>query len=236
VRRVYEDYGLDPAAQRRWGASPGNRAMLKERDDAVLKLLSNGGRGPRVNGRVLEVGCGGGRNLSLLAGLGIPVGSLYGVDLMPERIQEARRRLPGANFECLDATQLPYSDGFFGLVLLFTVMSSILDRQVAGRISAEVCRVLGRNRGTPRAILWYDMRMDNPRNRNIRGISRTRIQELFPGYSVDRLRSITLLPPLARALGSAAPWFYRPLAAIPALRTHYLGLLKPIAVEIDWRP
>jgi hypothetical protein len=94
---------------------------------------------------------------------------------------------------------------------------------MAHNVAREACRVLKPGG----AVLWYDFRYNNPWNPHVRGITRQQIHQLFPGLEMD-LRTITLLPPLARHLGRMTPILYPLLAAIPPLRTHYLGLLiKP---------
>jgi hypothetical protein len=70
--------------------------------------------------------------------------------------------------------------------------------------------------------------MDNPRNRDVRGIRRREIAALFPDCRLE-LRRVTLAPPVARWLAPRAPLFVRLLGAIPLLRTHYLGALRPTA-------
>ena len=91
---------------------------------------------------------------------------------------------------------------------------------MTNRIAGNVSRLLteaGR-------ILWYDVRYSNPRNPNVHAMTRSSIASLFPGFALQ-LRSMTLLPPLARRIGSAAPLLYPVLATVPALRTHLGGLL-----------
>jgi hypothetical protein len=78
-------------------------------------------------------------------------------------------------------------------------------------------------------VLWYDFRYDNPRNPNVRGITKRHVEALFPGFYMC-LHTITLLPPLARRLGRLTPVLYPVLIAIPPLRTHYLGVLLNSAV------
>lgn len=51
-----------------------------------------------------------------------------------------------------------------------------------------------------------------------------RIRELFPDLGMH-MKSITLLLFLARKLGPMTSMLYPVAAAIPLLRTHYLGLL-----------
>ena len=61
----------------------------------------------------------------------------------------------------------------------------------------------------------------------MRGLSRATVKGLFPGFE-PRLRTVTLLPPLARRLGPLTGAMYPALASVPWLRTHYVGLLtKP---------
>lgn len=102
---------------------------------------------------------------------------------------------------------------------------SILDDQLAASLAIEVDRVL-KSGG---AILWYDVRLNNPSNPHTRPIGRRELGVLFPGYALH-LHSLTLLPPLARRLGRLTAVLYPALAALPPLRSHLFGLLvKPAA-------
>jgi hypothetical protein len=88
-------------------------------------------------------------------------------------------------------------------------------------VASEVRRVL-RPGG---ALLWYDFRVGNPWNPHVRAMSRRSIRALFPGWR-GSFRLVTLLPPLARRLGSLTPVFYPVLGTLPPLRTHWAGLLE----------
>jgi hypothetical protein len=120
-----------------------------------------------------------------------------------------------------DGAALPFPSETFDAVLLATVLSSVLEPSLSHAISADAVRVL-RPGGL---ILWYDMRVGNPRNRNVVGIGRRRLTELFPGMSFV-LRSATVLPPLARALGPATSLLYPLLGMAPVLRTHWVAVLR----------
>jgi ubiquinone/menaquinone biosynthesis C-methylase UbiE len=209
------------AARLTWdGANAGNRAIVEERDAAVRRMLARHGLVPLPAGPILEVGCGHGQTLAGLRALGARAAQLVGVDLLPDRLAEARRRHPDLAWPCANAEHLPFRDGTFALVLVFTVFSSILDRRMAARVGGEILRVL-RPDG---AVLWYDFRYPSPQNAEVRPVSRAGIRRRLPGLRAD-LESITLLPPLARRLGRAAPLLYALLAGLPPLRTHWIGLL-----------
>lgn len=227
IIKVYQTYE-DEVVQKRWSLdNPGNKAILIERQRAMQEILKTYGFWPLNGFRILDVGCGRGDVLASLQQWGAKPKNLYGVDLLQDRIEEAKRRYPDLNFLCANAEHLEFPDGSFDLVLLFTVFSSILDDAVAQNIAREVARVLRPNG----AVLWYDFRYNNPWNPNVRGMTKRHIHQFFPGFEVH-LRTITLLPPLARRLGRLTPVLYPFLAAIPVLRTHYLALLvKP---ETNW--
>ena len=224
LRKVYQIYRESRTVQARWDThNPGNRATLQERHRTIRGLLRAHGFWPLNSRRVLEVGCGSGDVLAGLLELGAQPQKLVGIDLLPDRIADARRRYPNLRFQCANAEQLDFPDNHFDLILLFTVFSSILDQAMAARVAQEVCRVLKRDG----AVLWYDFRYSNPRNRHVRGMTLSRICHLFPNLEMH-LRTTTLLPPLARRLGRLTRVLYPLMAAVAPLRTHRLGLLvKP---------
>jgi len=146
---------------------------------------------------------------------------IAGIDLSEERISLAAKRLPEADIQAGDAQALPWRSASFDIVTQFTVFTSILDDSVRMRIALEMLRVL--NPGG--VILWYDFRFNNPRNPNVRGIRRQEIRQLFKGCDID-FRSLTLLPPLARAVVSRSWLAAELLETLPILRSHYLALIR----------
>lgn len=221
IKKVYRGY-CEEGRQSLWRLeNPGNTMIYRERQQTLHALLDEAGFLPLAHRKVLEVGCGSGGALATLLEWGAQPENLYGVDLLADRIDEAKTRYPGMHFECANAESLPYEDQAFDLVLFFTVFSSILDQSMRQNVARESLRVL-KKMG---AILWYDFRYNNPANPNVRGMTKADIRRLFPDAQMT-LRTITLLPPLARRLGTATPWLYPVLSKISLLRTHYLGILK----------
>ncbi len=221
---VYRQYGASELYRAKWDErNAGNAVILGERLRGLREILQRHGFLAASSCRVLDIGCGSGKLLADFVCWGVRPQNLYGLDLLEDRIQAARARLPDARLLTGNAESLPFDTGFFDLVCLFTVFSSILDHRMAQNVAGEAARVL-RPGG---AVVWYDFRWNNPRNPNVRGMSRDEITELFPGF-VAHLQSITVFPPLARRLGRLTSVLYPVLASLPLFRTHYLGLLiKP---------
>jgi ubiquinone/menaquinone biosynthesis C-methylase UbiE len=96
-----------------------------------------------ARGRTLDLGCGTGRNLPLLA-----AGRAIGLDSSLEALRRARRRAAGAPLVQASAEALPFRDGCFDTVVSGLVLCSVTDPP---RGLAEVRRVL-RPGGTLRAL------------------------------------------------------------------------------------
>jgi SAM-dependent methyltransferase len=221
ILRVYRGY--DASARERWNPlNKGNRLIDTDRWQTLWSLLAQHGYLPLRNYRILDVGCGSGKVIATLIQAGADAHKCVGVDLIPERVQEARIAHPAVQFICANAEHLEFSDGTFDLALASTVFSSILNRP--DKVAREIVRVL-RPGG---ALLWYDFRYSNPRNPHVRGMPKHSVRELFPRFQVH-LRTTTLLPPLARHLGRWTERLYPVFSSMPLLRTHYVGLLiKPL--------
>src|SRR4051812_3727402 len=115
LHTTYSEYAGDPAKQRAWAASNrGNQAIRRELARTALELAGD------VRGDVLDVGCGTGWWLERLQGTGA---ALFGLEALEQRVEAARARVPGATVVHGDAAALPWEDGRFGLVTLFTVLS-----------------------------------------------------------------------------------------------------------------
>ncbi len=70
-------------------------------------------------------------------------------------------------------------------------------------------------------MLWYDFVVNNPRNRDVRGVPLDRVRALFPHGQLQS-RRLTLAPPIARAVTRLHPSLYTLFNTVPALRTHRL--------------
>ena len=207
-------------------SNPGELHRVQSSERVLLKLLAREGSLPLRSQKVLEIGCGSGGLLLQLMASGATPDLLHGVDLLEDRIAEARVRLPHLHFICHDAQDLPFEDGMFDLVFQYMLFSSVLDDGVRQRIAREMMRVVRRPAGL---IVWYDFWV-NPWKKQTRGLRRAAVRKLFPGCSFT-FKSVSLAPPLCRRLAPHSWLACDALQALRILNTHTLGAIRPAVRE-----
>lgn len=224
TRAVAERYARRADGDRYSLLRPEVWQMVQERQRALLQLFVRLGWTDLAALRLLEVGCGGGGNLLELLRLGFDPGHLTGVDLLPERIAQARRVLPQAlALHHGDALVLETPAASQDIVFVSTVFSSLLDDAFQQRLAAAMWHWVRPGGG----VLWYDFTVDNPRNPDVRGVPLARLRALFPAGRVQAVR-LTLAPPIARRVVRLHPSLYTVFNAVPWLRTHVLAwIAKP---------
>ena len=193
------------------------RSQRKRLAAAMLKRF---GVFPKPGDQCLELGYG---KLGWLADLidwGVHERDLHGIELRAPRGEQARDALPLADLRIGDASSLPWKDETFQFAITSTVFSSILDDTVREKIAAEISRVLVPGG----ALLWYDLAVNNPGNRQVRGIGRAELRRLFPQLD-GPMRSVTLAPPISRLVTPRSWALATLLETIPVLRTHVLAVL-----------
>lgn len=201
--------------------NPAALFISQQREKELINLLKQYGFNQLSEKLILDIGCGAGGVLRELIRLGANPENLYGIDLLQDRIESAKKISPNINFRCGDASTLAYEDGQFDIIMQFTVFTSIFDDQMKHNIAGEMIRVLKPSG----IIIWYDYHMNNPRNPDVRGVKKKEIFELFPDCNIN-LKRITLAPPIARAIAPYSWTICDLLEKIPLLRTHYLGVIK----------
>ncbi|HEV7218381.1 MAG TPA: class I SAM-dependent methyltransferase [Terriglobales bacterium] len=187
-----------------------------------MAAFARHGYGSLEERRILEVGCGTGSWLRELVRWGALPENIVGIDLLPDRIAEAKLLCPsGIRLICGNAEKLQFSDGAFDVVLQSTVFTSILNDGMKIQIAREMLRVL-RPGGM---IMWYDFTVDNPWNPDVRGIPRREIKQLFPACRFEFER-LTLAPPLGRRIARMSSFLHRTLSAIKLFDTHCLAIIQ----------
>jgi SAM-dependent methyltransferase len=93
-------------------------------------------------GRVLDFGCGDGAMLVTAAERGA---RCFGIDVRPEAIAEARRRLPQATLRLIGIDDsIPFPDAHFDTVLMIEVLEHVPDERAALQEIARILRPGGR--------------------------------------------------------------------------------------------
>ena len=200
---------------------------MQEVERGMLAALNEHPSTPLADAQVLEIGCGTGVWLRELIKWGARPQHVCGVDLITDRITEARRVCPtGVTLQCANAAALEFEDSSFDVVMQSMLFSSVLSVEMRQRIAREMLRVV-RPTGL---ILWYDYHVNNRRNADVRRVTHAEIRQLFGSCSIH-LRRLTLAAPLARLVAPRSTALYRALNSIPILRTHYLGVIRPVVTS-----
>src|SRR5438874_2182529 len=90
IGRVYSKF-QNPRIRARWDPkNAGNRLISLERQQWIGRLLEGSGALPLKGQRVLDVGCGLGHELDAMRAFGAQSNDLVGMDLLQDRITEAK--------------------------------------------------------------------------------------------------------------------------------------------------
>jgi SAM-dependent methyltransferase len=195
--------------------------------------------------RMVELGCGWGRNLHLFVELGVPASSIAGVDLIEHFIAFGQSQNPALKIAVGDATQTGFDDGSFDVVLLHTVLSSILDRDLQARLIGEARRLVKASG----MVLIYDIDDHYPVGRTevsgeqvafIQPLPRRALRAMAEeaGLRIRRLKSCGLMPRPRKLVfrglsGKAGSGFSMRRAAaallslLPRANSHYFVTLAP---------
>jgi len=146
---------------------------------------------------------------------------LYGIDILEDRIKIAKDISPNINFKCGDASNLPYEDKFFDIILQFTVFTSVLKKEMKKDIAKQMLRVLKKEG----IIIWYDFSYNNPRNPDVKGIKKKEIINLFPNCKFNFNR-VTLAPPIVRFIAPRSWLLGYMFEKLSFLCTHYLVIIR----------
>ncbi len=169
--------------------------------------------------KLLEIGAGSGRNLMIFNELGLVRANLYANELMPERIEMLRQSFPDINIYEGDANKLDNTlDGTFDIVLQSTVFTSILDSSFKQKLANKMWSLVKPGG----MVLWYDFAFDNPRNKDVKGVKRAEVKELFKNSKNITFHKVTLAPPIGRRVKKLYPLFY----VFPFLRTHLIAVIE----------
>ena len=204
-------------------SSPYIYMSKQEKERALFRLFKVLGYDSLSNVDILEIGCGRGDKIIDLLQMGFSPEHIIGNELMQDNLETAKCRLPEA-IKLLngDARTLPIESQSLDIVYQSMVFSSILDDNFQRELAKKIWQWVKPGGG----ILWYDFIYNNPKNKNVRGVSVPRIKELFPLNQEITIKRVTLAPPLSRGITKVHPSLYTVLNIFPFLRSHVLCFIK----------
>ncbi|MFN3791937.1 class I SAM-dependent methyltransferase [Massilia sp.] len=221
IKAVYRRWHGGAALDRYAWHRPEIVQQVAARSRVFAALLTDTVGGDLSRLRVLDVGCGSGGFLRQLIDWGADPARLTGIEVQPDRLERARHVTAGGvqwRLGTLDTMGLRD----FDLVSAQTVFSSILDPAQRRELADQMWRAL-RPGGW---CLVFDFRYDNPRNRDVRKVTRAELDSFWPAAS-SRFRSLMLAPPIHRVL-ARGPWMLPDLlaAVLPPLRSHFIYMVQ----------
>jgi SAM-dependent methyltransferase len=173
--------------------------------------------------KILDVGCGTGRQPRMFLEYGAAPADVYGLEIRDSVLEVGRQLSPHLSLTGFDGHTIPFPDNSFGLVTQYVVFSSIGSPPLRRRLASEMWRVVAPGG----FIYWWDLTvMQGPAGDECG--TPLRLHELFPGVPSHERR----IAPYPRPDECARPSTLSRLLA-PLLRrlghkpTHVAALLGP---------
>ncbi|MCA0429226.1 MAG: class I SAM-dependent methyltransferase [Bacteroidetes bacterium] len=168
------------------------------------------------NATILEIGAGQGNNIPFFIEAGFKTENIYLNELLPERVEALLLKVNAENVFPGNAITLNFQNKF-NCIFQSTVFTSILNNADRINLAEKMWSLLNENG----VIFWYDFAYNNPKNKNVKKVTRKNIKELFPNAKKITFTKITLAPPIGRKVGK----LYN-LLNWPILRTHLFAVIE----------
>ena len=221
IKRVYKKRKSQQKYKLYSYFNKGNLYIVQQRERIILDLLRKFNFSNLSDKKILDIGCGSGGGLRDFVKYGAKPNHLYGVELLEDKIEIAKDISPNINFKYGDASNLPYENEYFDIVMQFTVFTSVLKKEMKRDIAKEMLRVLKKEG----IILWYDFSYNNPKNPDVKGIKKKEIINLFPNCKFT-FKRVTLAPPLVRFIALRSWLLCYLFEKLSFLCTHYLVIIR----------
>ena len=187
--------------------------VVEEREQYYTRLLAKSALS-MGDCRFLEIGAGHGFNVHYFLEKGVKEENCTLIEPDSDRFESLKKTLPKAVIE-----EARFGDsrveGGFDVILISLVLSSILDHEIQEQVLSRALTML-----EPQGhLIIYEFRYDNPKNKNVKGVSPNLIKRVLKGGHKFQQWSVSLAPPIGRRVGKA----YKPINYLfPFLRTHFI--------------
>ena len=152
---------------------------------------------------MLDIGCGGGGAAGTLIQIAFAPENLFGIDLLPKNIVNAKRKYASCNFAVGDGRRVDYCDESFDLVLESGIFIRLSDDE-ASDIACEMIRVV-----KPGGfVMLIDWRYGPPARNQYYALAKRRRSALFPGLEPIAAIPEALLSPIGRTVSAHVPSVY----------------------------
>ena len=190
--------------------------MQSEREIIFLKIISSIFV-ERNNLKLMEIGAGMGTNIYFFLKHGFKPENIYANELLDDRLETLHEKFPFIHIIPGDASALDYQNEF-DIVFQSTVFTSVLDEELKTKLANKMWKMKKENG----IVLWYDFVYDNPRNKDVQGISKNQVRKLFPNAQRITFYKVTLAPFIGRRIGRL---YHLINSLFPFLRTHTIALI-----------
>ena len=168
--------------------------------------------------KIMEIGAGDGINLRFFESLKFKPQNIYANELRPEMCEKLKSSFPNSFLHTGNALDLTFKEEF-DLCFQSTVFTSILSADLKQKIAGKMFEMTKKSG----IILWYDFIYDNPWNKDVKGIKKEEIKNLFPKSSKITFYNVILAPPIGRRVGMLYPIIN---FLFPFLRTHVIAVIE----------
>ncbi len=166
---------------------------------------------------IIEIGAAHGSNLYFFQYWGLQWKNIYANELLEERGEALKNNLPNATVHICDALDLDYENKF-DIVFQSTVFTSILSDDFKKKLAKKMFAMTKAGG----IILWYDFKYNNPKNKDVKGVSKREVCDLFSEAKHFEFYNVTLAPPIGRRMGKLYPIIN---TLFPFLRTHIVSVI-----------
>lgn len=191
--------------------------VVTEREAVYTKIINENFRKSDIL-KFIEIGAGEGANIGFFRSSGIKDENIFASELLHERAQKLREEYPQITVAEGDALKLSFENKF-DIVFQSLVFTSILDDDFKKKLATKMLSML-KSGGI---ILWYDFKFNNPSNRDVKGVGKAEINQLFPQATAITYFNVTLAPPVGRRVGKLYEFVN---SVFPFLRTHLIAVIK----------
>lgn len=194
-----------------------NKCIVKEREATYYFAIKQKFQHTH-NLSLLEIGAGSGGNISGFLKMGFKLKNLVANELLDDRVEALKNNFPELEIYPGNVLEANFNQQF-DVVFQSTVFTSILDKALKQQIADKMYELVKPNG----IILWYDFIYDNPNNKDVKGVSKQEIKQLFEKASKITFKKVTLAPPIGRRVGK----LYGILNGMfPFLRSHVVAVIE----------